>query len=92
MASSEVHEAMSNLGVVAHCPICGHDGWIGVGDETDLELKLLAVDETGAFLERPDQPGPPWLGVTCEVVLCGQCGWIRLHSAASIRRILSDAA
>jgi hypothetical protein len=92
MASTEVHEAMSSLGVVAHCPICGHSGWIGIGDETDLELKLLAVDETGDFLERPGQAGPPWLGVTCEVLLCARCGWIRLHSAASIRRVLSDAA
>ena len=92
MASNEVHEALSSLGVVAHCPICSHSGWIGIGDETDLQLKLLAVDETGEFLDRSDQPGPPWLGVTCEVLLCGQCGWIRLHSAASIRRLLSDAA
>ena len=92
MASTEVHEAMSNLGVVAYCPICSHSGWIGVGDETDLQVKLLAVDETGALLERSDQPGPPWLGVTCDVLLCAQCGWIRLHSASSIERILSDAA
>jgi hypothetical protein len=92
MASNDVHEAMNRLGVAAYCPICGHSGWIGVGDGTDLEVKLLAVDEAGELLDRHDRPGPPWLGVTCEVLLCAQCGWLRLHSVASIRRVLSAAA
>ena len=92
MASNDVHEAMNRLGVAAYCPICGHSGWIGVGDGTDLEVKLLAVDNAGELLDRHDRPGPPWLGVTCEVLLCAQCGWIPLHSAASIRRVLSASA
>jgi len=88
MASGEVHQALTSIGVVALCPICGHDEWIGIGDETDLEVKILAVDGTGELLERADRPGPPWLGVRCEVLLCEQCGWVRLHSAESIARLL----
>ena len=93
MREGEVRRALSSLGVDALCPVCLHDTWRALGDTgSDRDVKLVAIDESGEFLERGDRPGPPWLGLTCAVLICRRCGWVRLHSVDTLQRLLDGPA
>ena len=92
MRLSDVLASLSALGVEGSCPVCGHNSWGGVGDEGgDQDVKLVAIDDAGEFLDRPDRPGPPWLGLTCAVLTCRRCGWVSLHSLETLRQALASA-
>ena len=93
MREGDVRRALSSLGSDALCPVCMHDIWRSLGDaENDRDIKLVALDESGELLERADRPGPPWLGLICAVLICRQCGWVRLPSVGALQRLLDAAA
>ena len=73
---------LDSLGVEGSCPVCRANAWTGVGPEGDeLPVKLLVV--TNGDTPSSDSLPP---GIRCVALICGRCGFVRLHSEGALRK------
>lgn len=77
--AKDIHELHGALHRVAHaqCPSCGANDWM---TPTDRPVLIPTVEPNGTWV--------PGRGIEAIENICGQCGFIRLHSAQILRQRL----
>jgi hypothetical protein len=82
MEKAVVLSTLNSLGVEGICPVCRANAWTGIGPEGDeLPVKLLVVADADATSADSLPPG-----IRCAALICGRCGFVRLHSEGVLRR------
>jgi hypothetical protein len=72
---AELTEFFSKVGAGLPCSSCGKVEWIIPPSETERVVGLFAPRQDGAYIM-------PQTIIPTMIVLCGNCGYIRLHSLA----------
>jgi hypothetical protein len=82
MEKAVVLSTLDSLGVEGFCPVCRAKAWTGIGpDGAELPVKLLVV--TDGDTSSSDSLPP---GIRCAALICGRCGFVRLHSEGVLRK------
>jgi hypothetical protein len=75
---------LDSLGVEGFCPVCRANAWTGIGPEgAELPVKLLVVTDADATSSDSLPPG-----IRCAALICGRCGFVRLHSEGVLRNAM----
>ena len=82
MEKAAVLSTLESLGVEGFCPVCRAKAWTGIGPEGgELAVKLLVVTDADATSSDNLPPG-----IRCAALICGRCGFVRLHSESVLRK------
>ena len=75
LSHDEARDALDSCGAKLECPSCDGIEWRDLGI-ADVFVMLDAVDQN----EKPLQAGTFRVGHICVAFICGNCGFVRLHS------------
>jgi hypothetical protein len=82
--SERVADLLQARGARGECPVCGENRWESVGELANLMVSLPLSTPGGQMVQAGVQGRMYQQGISCYVLVCGNCGFVRLHSAGMI--------